>query len=60
MGYIPIDEVIYGMLKVWMPPEPALFKMAVNSALVLIHKDAERGEFEEREKASERDESDLQ
>lgn len=44
--YVPTDEVIYGLLKANMPPVPAIFKMAINTAFVLIRKDAEKEKSE--------------
>lgn len=58
MSYMPLDEMIYCVVKTSMQPVPAIFKMAINTALILIRRDAERED--ELQEASERNENDLQ
>lgn len=58
--YVPSDEVIYGFIKTWMPPVPAIFKMAMKSAFVLIHQDAEHAKLDKRDRAKEHDANDPQ
>lgn len=45
--YVPTDEVIYGLLKAYTPPVPAIFKMAINTAFVLIREDEEKEKSEQ-------------
>lgn len=54
-----LDQQIRSMIEASIPPESAIFKMAINTALVLIKQEAER-EAAEREAAEGDMERDFQ